>query len=145
MSANRDCKCDTVLPRDTLKKKSRLNEEEENTGIRFFDEPAPNLAIRHTMTSSSRKQRHCCCSNNSTIATQSSSSSSSSSSSGGSTLYTLYNTDSSITQTTPQSYYRTSYQVPGTYFHTSNKRHGANKKKVNVAHTEKNAIRDSNH
>ena len=49
--------------------KSRLNEEKENTGIRF-DEPATTLAIRHTMTNSSGKQQHCCCSNNSSTTTR---------------------------------------------------------------------------
>ena len=34
-----------------------MNEEKENTGIRF-NEPATNLAIRHTTTNSSRKQQH---------------------------------------------------------------------------------------
>ena len=50
------------------KNKSCLNKEKENTGVRF-NEPATNLAIRHTMTNSSREQQHCCCSNNSGIAT----------------------------------------------------------------------------
>ena len=45
--------------------KSSLIEDKENTGIRI-NEPATNLAIRHTMTNSSRKQQHCCCSNIST-------------------------------------------------------------------------------
>ena len=43
------------------KNKPRLNEEKENTGIRF-NEPATNLGIRHTITNN-RKQQHCCCSN----------------------------------------------------------------------------------
>ena len=44
--------------------KSCLNEEKKTGGIRFH-EPAPNFAIRHTMTNSSRKQQQWCCSNNS--------------------------------------------------------------------------------
>ena len=52
MYAKRGRICDTVLPRGTIKNISRLNEDEENTGIRF-NEPATNLAIRHTMTNRS--------------------------------------------------------------------------------------------
>ena len=44
------------MPRITIKDKSCLNEEKENTGTRF-NEPATNLAIRHTMTNSSSKQQ----------------------------------------------------------------------------------------
>ena len=67
----------TVLPRDSLK--YRLNEEKDNTGIRF-NEPATNFAIRQTMTNSSSSF-----SNTSSITTHKSSSSSSSS--GSNTLY----------------------------------------------------------
>ena len=45
---------------------SRLDEEKENTGVRF-NGPATVLAIQHTMTNSSGKQQHGCCSNNSSI------------------------------------------------------------------------------
>ena len=96
--ANQGRKCDTaVLPRGTIKNKSPLNEEKENTGIRF-NEPATNLNIRHTMTNRSRKQQHCCSSNNKQQ--YSSTQSSSSNSSGRSTLC-AYKTDLSIAQTTP--------------------------------------------
>ena len=37
-----------------MKRKKAIN------GI-TFNEPAPNLAIRHTMTNGSREQQHCCC------------------------------------------------------------------------------------
>ena len=39
-----------------IKNTSCLNEEKENTGIRF-NEPAANFVIRHTMTNSSSKQQ----------------------------------------------------------------------------------------
>ena len=42
-------KCGTVVARGTIKNTSCLNEENENSGIRF-NEPATTLAIRHTMT-----------------------------------------------------------------------------------------------
>ena len=74
-----------------LKKKSRLNEEKENSGIRF-NEPGTNCAIQHTLPNSSRTQQHCFCSNNSSsIATHRVAAAA------------AYTTDLSIAQTTPQS------------------------------------------
>ena len=61
-----------------------MNEENENTGI-TFNEPATNLAIRHTMTNSSSKQQQLL--QQQQYSNTQSSSSSSSSSSGGSNTY----------------------------------------------------------
>ena len=71
MQANRGHKCDSAA-KGCIKNKSCLNEEKENTGIRF-NERATNFAIRHPIANSSRKRQPCCRSNSTSVATQSSS------------------------------------------------------------------------
>ena len=119
-----------ILPRGTIKNKSRLNEGNEKTGVRF-NEPATNLAIRHTMTNSSRKQQHCCCSNNSSAATH------------GAAAAAAFCMHIYIYIKLTSRLLRRHLNHHRTYFYTGNKLYGANKTKGNW-YKDKNAIRDSN-
>ena len=93
------------------------------TGMRF-NGPATNLAIWHTMTNSSRKQQHCCCSNNTIIATHRAAAAAAA-------ALCMHMKLTSILLRRHPNHHRT-------YIYTGNKIHGANKKKVKLAHTQKN-------